>query len=61
MESGLGATAAMAASWRAVMALGWWRLFAILAGLFLAFVLCAALAEAATTAIYAVFGRAMAA
>ena len=61
MESGLGAAAAMAASWRAVMTLGWWRLFAVLAGLFLAFILCAVLAEAAITAMYAVFGRALAA
>lgn len=61
MESGLGAAAAMVASWRAVMALGWWRLFAVMAGLFLAFVLCATLAETAINAIYTVFGRAMAA
>ncbi len=37
MESGLGTAAAMAASWRAVLKLDWWRVFVIFVALFLAF------------------------
>ncbi len=37
MESGLGALSAMAASWRAVLQLDWWRVFAVFIALFMAF------------------------